>query len=142
MFPHLLSRRCILWDKNSGLTVLFFSSSLSFFFFFFFFFFFGCTHGMYKLPGQGSNPCHSRDLSQYSHHVRSLTCCTTRKLLFGFHFQKFDYDVSGYESLKIYSVWSTLSLSNLKVYVFHQIWTIVSLNIFQLSVLFLLLKLW
>ena len=35
----------------------------------------GCTHGMWKFPGQGSNlGCCSAD-------ARSLTCCTTRELL-------------------------------------------------------------
>ena len=35
----------------------------------------GCTGGMWKFPGQESNPCHS------SNNARSLTHCATRKLL-------------------------------------------------------------
>ena len=46
----------------------------------FFRIFFGCTHGMWKFPGQGSNPCHSIDLSQCSDNTRSSTHCTTREL--------------------------------------------------------------
>ena len=40
------------------------------------FFFFGHTCGMQKLLGQRSNPCYSSD------NAGSLTCCTTRELLF------------------------------------------------------------
>ena len=36
-------------------------------------FVFGCTHSMQKFPGQGSNQCHSSDLSHGSDHSRSLT---------------------------------------------------------------------
>ena len=35
--------------------------SLLVFFFFFFLGFFGHAHGMWKFPGQDSNPCHSSD---------------------------------------------------------------------------------
>ena len=34
---------------------------------------FGHAHSMQKLPSQGSNPCHSSDLSHSSDHTRSLT---------------------------------------------------------------------
>ena len=50
----------------------------------YFFFLFGCTCGMWKFPGQGSNPRHSSDLGQYSDNTRSLTQCTTRELLLFF----------------------------------------------------------
>ena len=38
-----------------------------------FFFFFCCTHGMWKFPGQGSNPHHNSDLSRCSDNTSSLT---------------------------------------------------------------------
>ena len=38
------------------------------------FFSLGHTHGIWKLAGQGLNPCHSGG------NTRSLTCCTTREL--------------------------------------------------------------
>ena len=40
---------------------------------FFFFFFFGGAPSMQKFPGQGSNPCHSSDLSHSSDTIRPLT---------------------------------------------------------------------
>ena len=43
------------------------------------FFFSSHTHGMQKFPGQGSNLCHSCDLS---HNARSLTSEAAQKLLF------------------------------------------------------------
>ena len=46
----------------------------------FFFFFFDYTHSMQKFPGQGSNPCHSRDQSCCSD-TRSLIHCATRERL-------------------------------------------------------------
>ena len=36
-------------------------------------FFFGLVHYMWKCPSQGSNPCHSSDLSHSSDSARSLT---------------------------------------------------------------------
>ena len=47
----------------------------------FFFFFFGCTHGMWKLLGQGLKPRHSSDPS-HSENIRFFTCCTTMELLY------------------------------------------------------------
>ena len=47
-------------------------------FIYFFFLILGCTLGM---PGQRSNPHHSIDLSHSSDNTKSLTACTTRKLL-------------------------------------------------------------
>ena len=41
--------------------------------FFFFFSLFGCIRGMWKFPGQGSNSCHSSDLSPYRDGAASLT---------------------------------------------------------------------
>ena len=44
------------------------------------------TRGMWKFPGQGSNPCHSSNLSRFSDNAGSLTCCATKELcdvLFG-----------------------------------------------------------
>ena len=35
--------------------------------------FFGCTHSMQKFPGQGSDSCHSSNLSHGSNNARSLT---------------------------------------------------------------------
>ena len=43
-------------------------------FFFFFFFFFGHAHGVWKFPGQGSNPCHRSDNAKAPIH------CSTREL--------------------------------------------------------------
>ena len=43
-------------------------------------FFFGHVH-LWKFPGQGSNLCHSSDLSCYSDNTRSWTHCITRELL-------------------------------------------------------------
>ena len=52
------------------------------------FFFLGYACGLWKFPGQGSNPCHSSDPGCCSDNSRSLTCCATRKLLLrGLHFQ-------------------------------------------------------
>ena len=42
-------------------------------------FFFGCVCDMWKF--QGSNPCHSTNLSHCSYSARSLTHCTTGELL-------------------------------------------------------------
>ena len=47
----------------------------------FFFFFSGCAYGTWKFLGQGSNLCHSSDLSRCSDNARSLTQYATRKLL-------------------------------------------------------------
>ena len=52
----------------------------TFFFFLFFLSFFGLTWGMLKFLGQGSNPCHSSDLSCCSDNAGSLTCRATREL--------------------------------------------------------------
>ena len=41
---------------------------------FFFFFFFGCTHSLWKFPGQKLNPCHSSDTSPIDDNTISLTC--------------------------------------------------------------------
>ena len=46
----------------------------------FLFFFFGCSHSMWKFSGQGSNLCHSSDLSSCYDNARSLACCATREL--------------------------------------------------------------
>ena len=43
-------------------------------------FFFGPAWSMWKFLGQGSNPCHSSDLSHCSDNARSLICCSTREL--------------------------------------------------------------
>ena len=47
--------------------------------------FFGCCFGhahiMWKIPGQGENPCHRSDLSHCSDNIRSLTCRATGELL-------------------------------------------------------------
>ena len=40
-------------------------------------FFFGCTHGMWKFLGQGSNLCHSSDQGCCSDDVGYLTRCAT-----------------------------------------------------------------
>ena len=42
----------------------------------FFRIFFGCTHGMWKFPGQGSNPCHSNK------NTKSLTARSPGKFSF------------------------------------------------------------
>ena len=46
-----------------------------------FFFFFGCTHSIWKFPGQGLNPGLSRDPSCCNANTGSLICCATRELL-------------------------------------------------------------
>ena len=56
------------------------SYSFSFLFSFPLFFSFGCTHGMWKFPGQGSNQHHSSNLSHSSDNTGSLTHCVTREL--------------------------------------------------------------
>ena len=48
---------------------------------FIYLFIFGCTCGMWKFPGQGSNPYHNSDLSHSSDNARSLTCCATGEFL-------------------------------------------------------------
>ena len=45
-----------------------------------FFFFPGRAWGMWKFPGQGSNPCHSSNLGCCNNNTRSLADCTTREL--------------------------------------------------------------
>ena len=42
--------------------------------------FFGHAHGMWKLPGQGLNPCHSSNQSHNSYKTGSLTHWATREL--------------------------------------------------------------
>ena len=44
-------------------------------------FVFGIALGMWKFPGQGSNPCHRSNPSHCSDNTGSLTCCTTRECL-------------------------------------------------------------
>ena len=51
-----------------------------FFVLFCFVLFFVTPQGMWKFPGQESNPCHSRSPSCCSNNVGSLTHCTTRAL--------------------------------------------------------------
>ena len=46
----------------------------------YYYYFFGCSHGMWKFPGQGSNPPRSSDPSHSSDNAVSLQCCTTREL--------------------------------------------------------------
>ena len=48
---------------------------------FLFLFLFGCAHGMKKFPVQGSNPCHSSELSHRSDNDGSPTYRGNRKLL-------------------------------------------------------------
>ena len=43
--------------------------SVLFFLSFFFFLFFGCTHGLWKFPGQGSKLCHSSDPNRCRDHT-------------------------------------------------------------------------
>ena len=43
----------------------------------FFFFFFGCTHSMWKFPGQDLNPSRSCNLCHCCGNARSLTHCAT-----------------------------------------------------------------
>ena len=45
-----------------------------------FIYFFGCACGVWKFLGQGSNLCHSSNLSHCSDNARSLTFCTTKEL--------------------------------------------------------------
>ena len=45
-----------------------------------FLFFFGCTHGIQKLPGQGTNPRHSSNPSHSSDNARSLMPRASREL--------------------------------------------------------------
>ena len=40
---------------------------------------FGCSHSTWKFPGQGSNPCHSSDLSLCSGNGGSLNHCATEE---------------------------------------------------------------
>ena len=49
---------------------------LHFFLSYLFIFFFGCTHSIWKFPGQGSNPKYSCDLHHICSKARSLTYCT------------------------------------------------------------------
>ena len=44
-------------------------------------FFLATLCGIWKFPGQGSNPCHCNDPSHCSDNAGSLTCCTTREFL-------------------------------------------------------------
>ena len=46
-----------------------------FFFFFSFSFLFGCTHGMWKFPGQGSNHTTVAICATAAVNTRSVTCC-------------------------------------------------------------------
>ena len=41
---------------------------------------FGLTWGLWKFPGQGSNPHHRSNPRHRNDNTRSLTCCTTREL--------------------------------------------------------------
>ena len=41
----------------------------------------GCTHSLWKFPGQGLNTCHSSDLSHSSDNTRSLTHWAIRERL-------------------------------------------------------------
>lgn len=50
-------------------------------FFFFSFLFSGHTHGVWKFPGQGSNPCHRSNPSCCRDDIRYLIRWTTRELL-------------------------------------------------------------
>jgi len=45
------------------------------------FYFFGHAQGIRKVPGQGSNPQHSSDLSHCTDNTGSLTRCATREIL-------------------------------------------------------------
>ena len=47
---------------------------------FYLFIYFGHTDGMRKFPGQGSNPCHSCNLSHSYGNARSLTHCAIREI--------------------------------------------------------------
>ena len=47
---------------------------------FFVLFFLGHDHGMWKFPGQGSNPWDSHNQSYNSNNTLSLVCWTTREL--------------------------------------------------------------
>ena len=44
------------------------------------FIYFGCTCGMWKFLGLGTNPCHSSNSSHCSDNTGSLTNCTAREL--------------------------------------------------------------
>ena len=50
--------------------------------FLFSFFLFGLAHGMWKCPGQGSNPYHSSNPNHHSDNPRSLSYCTKRQFLY------------------------------------------------------------
>ena len=52
--------------------------------FLFSFFLFGLAHGMWKCPGQGSNPYHSSNPNHHSDNPRSLSYCTKRQFLTSF----------------------------------------------------------
>ena len=68
--PHCLTPRGLLEFYAAGL----------FFVFVLFVCFFGCTHGLWKLLGQGLNLHHSSYPNQSSDIARSLTSCATREL--------------------------------------------------------------
>ena len=53
---------------------------LCYFILFYCILFFCCAHGMRRFQSQGSNPCHSSDLSYCSENTRSLTHHTIREL--------------------------------------------------------------
>ena len=44
-------------------------------------YFFCCVRGIWKFPGQGSNPCHNSNLDHCSDSSRAFTCCAIRELL-------------------------------------------------------------
>ena len=69
-------------------------------FFFSFVFFFGCAHDMYKLPGQGLNPCHSSD------NAKSLTVRPPENSrgLFLMH----DFDAPGQKRFLTYTIYHNI----------------------------------
>ena len=75
-----------------------------------FFLFFGCTHGTWKFLGQGSNLCHSSDLSCPSDNAGSSTCCTTRELLGFLKFYSGRASISPHSLAAYSSLLVTLSL--------------------------------
>ena len=62
-----------IWGWGQGHTFCWLLSSPHWYLFFFFNF--GCTHSIWKFPGQRSNPSHSYNWHQSHGHTRSLTLC-------------------------------------------------------------------
>ena len=107
----------------------------------------GHTCGMWKIPGQGSNPGHSSDLSHCTDNAGSLTHCATKELLMWYILKKFCVQFLFFTYKHFPTFWRTLFRNtrfnaHRVLYYLYVPWCIIYLLIWIISIVLFKLILW